>query len=238
MGTPSTADARAHAPGPDYVRSLRQFTSPTIANALELLGVTPRQAVYSNAGIRCLFPELGPVVGFACTATILSAQPPSDPRRIWRTAYWQYTARMPEPKITVVQDLSEHPGGAYWGEVNANIHRALGSQGVITNGTVRDVEEVRALGDFHFFAAGLQVSHGHAHLEDFDRPVKVFEILVHPGDLIHADRHGALVIPLDVACHVADAAREIERREKPMIALCRSGDFSIEELDKLIPHAY
>jgi regulator of RNase E activity RraA len=219
------------------VMMLRRFTSPTIANAMERLGVTLRQSVYTNASIRCLFPELGAVVGYACTATILSAQPASDPRRVWRTEYWEYTQQAPSPKLTVVQDLSEVPGGAYWGEVNANIHRALGSQGVITNGTVRDIEEVQRLG-FHFFASGVQVSHGHAHLEDFNRPVKVFDILVHPGDLIHADRHGAVVIPEEIAERVAEAALQIEADEKPMISVCQSPGFSIAELDKLIPKAY
>jgi regulator of RNase E activity RraA len=99
------------------------------------------------------------------------------------------------------------------------------------------VEEVRGLG-FHLFASGVQVSHGHAHLEDFNRPVRIFDILVHPCDLIHADGHGAVVIPATLARLVAGAAEEIERREKPMIALCQSPEFSIEKLDKLIPHSY
>lgn len=229
--------ANANVPGFEELEELRRFTSPTIANALEDLGVSPLQVAYTNGGIRCLFPDLGPMVGYACTATILSAQPASKPRRVWRTEYWEYTRNSPEPRVTVVQDLSDRPGGAYWGEVNANIHRALGSLGVVTNGTVRDVEEVRGLG-FHFFASGLQVSHGYAHLEDFNRPIKVFDVLVHPGDLIHADRHGAVVIPRNLAGLVAEAAHEIERRERPMIELCKSPDFSIEGLDKLIPDAY
>lgn len=216
---------------------MRRFSSPTMANALEALGVTPQQAVYTDPSVQCLFPALGPMVGYACTATIVSDQPPTTPRRVWRTQYWEYTQRSPEPRVTVMQDLSARPGGAYWGEVNANLHRALGSQGVITNGTVRDVDEVRDLG-FHLFCAGVQVSHGFAHLEDFNHPVTLFGLVVRPGDLIHADRHGAVVIPGDLAGQVVAAAEEIERGEKPMIALCKSPDFSIEALDKLIPHSY
>jgi len=221
----------------EEIDALRRFSSPTIANALEALGLPATAARHTNAGMRCLFPQLGAMVGYACTATILSHRPAAEPRKIWRTHYWKYTRAAAAPRLTVVQDLSEEPGGAYWGEVNANIHRVLGSLGVITNGTVRDIEEVRPLG-FHFFASGVQVSHGYAHLEDFDRPVKVFGMLVYPGDLIHADRHGAVVIPQELAAAVSEAAREVERKEKPMIALCQSPDFSIEELDKLIPHAY
>lgn len=221
----------------ESLETLRRFNSPTIANALELLGLPAAEARHTNSGIHCVFPELGVMVGYACTATIFSHQPAADPRKVWRTEYWKHTQAARAPRVTVMQDLSETPGGAYWGEVNANIHRALGSQGVITNGTVRDLEEARPLG-FHFFASGVQVSHGYAHLADFDRPAKVFGMLVYPGELVHADRHGAVVIPHDLAPKVAEAAREIERKEKPMIALCQSPGFSIAELDKLIPHAY
>jgi regulator of RNase E activity RraA len=216
---------------------LRKFSSPTIANALELLELPAAEARHTSSSIRCIFPELGVMIGYACTATILSHQPAAQPRKVWRTEYWEYTRAAQSPRVTVMQDLSETPGGAYWGEVNANIHRALGSQGVITNGTVRDIEEARPLG-FHFFAGGIQVSHGYAHLKDFKRPVKVFGMLVYPGDLVHADRHGAVVIPHHLAPKVAEAACEIERKERPMITLCQSAGFSIEELDKLIPHAY
>lgn len=216
---------------------MRRFTSPTIANALEALGVVPSQAVYTNASVRCLFPELGPMVGYACTAVILSARPASNPRRIWRTQYWDHTRNSPEPRVTVMQDLSERPQGAYWGEVNANIYRALGSLGVMTNGTARDVDEVRQVG-FHVFCSDVQVSHGFAHLEDFNCPVKLFDVVVHPGALIHADQHGAVVIPSEIASQVVEAAREIEQREKRMIELCKSADFSIEALDKLIPDSY
>jgi len=237
MSDSATAASPIATLGPEQIEALRRFNSPTIANALEALGLPAAEARHSNGGIRCLFPELGVMVGYACTATILSHQPAANPRKVWRTEYWKYTRAARAPRVTVIQDLSETPGGAYWGEVNANIHRALGSQGVITNGTVRDLDEVRPLG-FHFFASGIQVSHGYAHLEDFDRPVKVFGMLVYPGDLVHADRHGAVVIPHHMAPKVAEAACEIERKEKPMIAVCQSADFSIEELDKLIPHAY
>jgi regulator of RNase E activity RraA len=237
MNTPYILDKRiGEILTEEEVETLRNISSPTIANAVETFGVRGRLQGVTNSGIRCLFPELGPVVGYACTATILSGQPAPNPRNVSRTAYWKYTRDCPAPKITVVQDLSESPGGAYWGEVNSSIHKALGSQGVITNGTVRDIEEVKRTG-FHLFASGVQVSHGYAHLEDFNRPVQVFGMLVEPGDLIHADRHGAVIIPRPIARQVAAAAREIEEREKPMLAACRSPHL-IEELDKLISSEY
>ena len=97
------------------------------------------------------------------------------------------------------------------------MHQALGSRGVITDGTVRDLDEVERLG-FHFFASGVQVSHGYAHLEDFNQPVTVFGMKVCPGDLIHADKHGAVVIPHEIAREVAKAAQQFELNEKPILA--------------------
>jgi 4-hydroxy-4-methyl-2-oxoglutarate aldolase len=218
------------------LEQIRRFSSPTIANAIETFHVRPRLEGVTDSRFRCLFPALGPVVGYACTATIHSAQPAPRPRRVSRRAYWEYTRDFPGPRLTVVQDLSETPGGAYWGEVNANVHLALGSQGLVTNGTVRDLDEVLPTG-FHFFASGVQVSHGYAHLEEFNRPVRVFGMLVQPGDLIHADKHGAVVIPREIARDLAEAAREVERREKPMLAACRAAN-PIDELDRLIPSEY
>jgi 4-hydroxy-4-methyl-2-oxoglutarate aldolase len=218
------------------IAALRRFSSPTIANAIETFQIRPRTEGITGPGLHCFFPSLGPVVGYACTAVILSNQPAPEPRNVDRRRYWEYVRSMPAPRISVVQDLSETPGGAYWGEVNANIHLALGSQGVITNGTVRDLTEVERTG-FHFFASGVQVSHGWAHLEDFNRPVKVFGMLVYPGDLIHADKHGAVVIPKEIAREVAAAAEKVEAAEKPMLAACKS-DNIIEELDRLIPREY
>lgn len=215
---------------------LRAFSSPTIANAVESFQVRPRLAGVTDARIRCLFPALGPVVGYACTAAIASAEPAAQPRSVSRRKYWEYVRSFAGPRISVVQDLSPTPGGAYWGEVNAGMHKSLGSQGVITNGTVRDLNEVESIG-FHFFASGVQVSHGFAHLESFNEPVEVFGMRVNPGDLIHADRHGAVVIPREITTRVADAADRVTIDEKPMLAACLL-DNPIDELDRLISPEY
>lgn len=220
----------------DELNRLRQFNSPTIANAVESFQVRPRMAGVTDARIRCLFPGLGAVVGYAVTARIASATPAAQPRTVSRKAYWEYVRSFPAARLSVVQDDSAEPGGAYWGEVNASIHRALGSQGVITNGTVRDLDDVEPLG-FHFFASGVQVSHGYAHLEAFGEAVEVFGMRVNPGDLIHADRHGAVVIPHEVARLTADAAERVMIDEKPMLAACRLEN-PIGELDRLVSKEY
>jgi len=233
----SPVPKKTHALSPPELDALRRINSPTIANAIETFDIRPRGEGVTNTRIRCLFPEFGVLLGYACTATIISAKPAPARRRISRTAYWDYTKQFPGPKITVVQDLSAVPGGAYWGEVNASIHLALGSQGVVTNGSARDLDEVRATG-FHLFSSGVSVSHGFAHLEDFRLPVTVFGMKVRSGDLVHADRHGAVVIPREIASEVANAATEIDRTERKMLDLCRSKSFSIARLDKLISPEY
>ena len=215
------------------LEALRRFSTPTVSNALERLGLAQREQRYTDSSIRCVFPEFGVIIGYACTLVIPSACPGENPRFTPRNPCWDHILAALAPRIVVSQDLDQPPRGAYFGEVNANIHRALGCVGLITNGCVRDLEEVRTLG-FPFYAASLSVSHAYCHLEDFNQPVTVGGMSVRPGELIHADRHGALVVPSDYVPRLVEAAREVEQYEKPMIALCRSSDFSTEKLAELL----
>lgn len=221
----------------DVIDALRRFNSPTIANAIETFGIRRRDEGCTMQQVRCIFPEYGVLVGFACTATMSSGQPPAKPRTVNRRDYWQYLAAAPGPKVVVMEDLTDPPAGAYWGEVNTNIHRALGCTGLVTNGSVRDLDEVRPQ-RFPMFAGAVTVSHAYAHLEDFGKAVKIGNLVVHPGDLIHADQHGFVVVPRDIAAQVPDAAREIERKERVIISLCQSPDFSIDHLDPLVHPDY
>jgi 4-hydroxy-4-methyl-2-oxoglutarate aldolase len=224
-------------PTPEQLATLRSVSTPTIANAIEQLDVRPRGQGFTGPGVRCIYPNSGVMLGYACTALILSGQPAAPKRLVDRTQYWEYTRRAPSPKVTVIQDLSPEPLGAYIGEVNAHIHIALGSVGILTNGTVRDVPEMKATG-LHIFARDVSVSHAYAHLEDFNRQVQVFGMDVHPGDLIHADVHGAVVIPHAIASEVAARGRAIEHAEKVIIDLCRGGNFSLAQLDPLVSPEY
>jgi regulator of RNase E activity RraA len=221
---------------PDELAELRRFPSPTVANALERFRLRSRCDGVTHIGVQCQYPELGPVVAYAVTLTVRSARPPEGGKSPSRKPYWDYVLTAPAPRIVVAQELDQPPGGSFWGEVNANIHQALGCVGALTDGTVRDLDEVRRLG-FHFLSAGVEVSHGYARLEAFNVPVTVFGMAVRPGDLIHADRHGAVVIPAAVARQVADACRAVEEYERPMIQLCQSPEFSTAKLAELMSHA-
>ena len=212
---------------------LRAINTPTIANAIEVLGIRRRSEGFTNSSIRSMFPDLGVMLGYAVTATIRSATPPEESRRASMKAYWDHIANISAPRVVVAQELDQPAAGAWWGEVNSNIHRALGCIGVVTDGIVRDLDEVRPLG-FQFFATGVAVSHVHAHLEDFNKPVTVGGMAVTPGDLIHADKHGAIVIPVQHARELIDAVMAVERYERPIIQLCKSPEFSTAKLEQLV----
>lgn len=218
---------------PDQLQVLRKFSTPTISNALERLGLPHSLDNQTDGSIRCMYPELGAMVGYAVTATIRSAAPCANPKYPSRKPYWDHILRYPSPRIAVIEDLDDPPAGAYVGEVNSNIHRALGCIGIITDGCVRDLDEVAAL-KFGLWARAIAVTHAHCHLEDFEIPVKVGGLKISPGDLIHADRHGALVIPKNLAAQVAAAAKAVENYEQPMIHLAKSPEFSTQKLAELL----
>ena len=217
---------------PTELDALRKLTTPTVSNAIELFKVRPRNQGFMSPQIRCLFPELGVMTGHAVTARFAANQPATRPAS--RSDFWRSALEIPEPRVVVLQDLDQPSGvGAFFGEVQTNIHRRLGCVGVVTNGHVRDLDEVKALG-FHYFAGGVCVSHAYVHLIDFGSPVSVGGMSVHPGDLIHADKHGVLVIPKEIARDLPAAAAKVASREQRIIAHCQAPDFSLEELQRLI----
>jgi len=182
-----------------------------------------------DPSVRCIFQDLGVMVGYACTATIMAELPPTA-RNISRFDYWDAIVRVPEPRIAVIQDLDQPgPVGSFWGEVNASIHKALGCIGTVTNGGVRDLDEVHEMG-FQYFASKVLASHGYVHPVDAGIPVKVGGIAVKPGDLLHGDKHGLISIPIEIAGQVADAARTLENVERQIMTYCNSPSFTLEGL--------
>lgn len=224
----------------EELEALKQINTPTISNAIETFKVRPRNQGFMSPEVKCIFPELGVMVGYACTARIMADQPapPAPPapsgKYVSRTDYWDYILSIPTPRVVVIQDLDQPPAvGSFWGEVNGNIHKALGCIGTVTNGGVRDLDEVKEM-RFHFFASAPIVSHAYVHLVDYGTPVKVGGVIVNSGDLVHADKHGVIVIPKEIAKDVAKAAADVERNEKPIINLCQSPDFTVEKLKALV----
>jgi 4-hydroxy-4-methyl-2-oxoglutarate aldolase len=214
---------------PEQLEALRRFDAPTVANAIETFNVRPRNTGFMSPAVRCMFPDLGVMVGYACTAIIAADyQPPAQPK-VSRPDWWRAILATPAPRVVVMQDSDGQPVGSFWGEVQGNIHKALGCLGVVTNGGVRDLDEARAMG-FHFFASAILVSHAYVHLVDINVPVSVGGMVVQPGDLIHADKHGAQVIPLDIAPQIPEAVAKLVASERRIIDVCQSPDFSLEKL--------
>jgi len=212
---------------PSLLEALKRFDSPTLSNAIETFAIRPRDEGYMSMDIRCFFPELGPLVGYAATATIRAR---GEPAHGDQTALYQHVREIPEPRVVVVQDLDEPPGcGSLWGEVNATIFGALGCAGCVTDGCVRDLKEARAMG-FQFFARGPGVSHAYVRVETVAEPVTVGGLRVTPGDLIHADQHGVLLIPHEVAAELPAAAERVIAGEQSLLKWVRSSDFNADEL--------
>jgi 4-hydroxy-4-methyl-2-oxoglutarate aldolase len=214
----------------ETIAALRNISTPTVSNAVELFNLRPRNEGFMSPEIRCLFPDLGVMVGYAVTGRFAADQPAT--RATSRYEFWKHVQEIPEPRVMVLQDL-DHPAGvgAYFGEVQTTIHKRLGCVGVVTNGHVRDLDEVHALG-FHYFAAGVCVSHAYVHLIDFGGPVKIGGTIVRTGDLIHADKHGVLLVPKQTARDIPKAAAQVAEREQRILSHCQAPDFSLEELKK------
>ena len=211
----------------DQLEALRRYNTPTISNAIETFNIRKRHLGFLPHKIRCLFPDLGPIVGYAVTSqTQASPTEESSPDII--ADYFRYVAAAPGPKIAVGQDLDDPPGlGAQFGEVTASIHKKLGCVGHITDGCPRDLDEVHDLG-FQLFGLNPCVSHAYVRLVDFGKPVQLAGVEIRPGDLIHADKHGVCIIPLEIAARLVDACSEVERLEKPLLDMCRSDNFDLE----------
>jgi 4-hydroxy-4-methyl-2-oxoglutarate aldolase len=210
--------------------ALRRLDTCTVSNAIEAFKLRLRNAGFANSRVRCVFEDLPPMVGYAATARLRSGEPPITGSYHDRTDWWNSILRVPAPRIAVLQDLDEPPGvGAFLGDMNAAILRALGCVGYVTNGAVRELPRVRDMG-LHLFAGNVAVSHANAHIFDFGSPVNVGGLEVRPGDLLHGDRHGLLTVPKEIAAEIPPVAARLREGEQRVIDSCRSQEFSVEKL--------
>ena len=211
----------------EELEALSKWSTCAISNGIELFNIRPRNQGFMLPDIQSRFPELGPMIGYAATAVI--AADSQEGRRVSPPDWWEVLSKIPEPRIVVIHDLDRPVVGSFWGEVNGNIHKALGCTGTVTDGSVRDLDEVRDLG-FHFFSSCVSVSHAYVHLVEVGVPVKVGGLEVKPGDLIMGDKHGVISIPLEIAPDVPKAAQMVEDWERRVISFCKSEKFTREGL--------
>jgi 4-hydroxy-4-methyl-2-oxoglutarate aldolase len=199
---------------PSVLETLRRYDSSTVCNVIELFKIRPNVSGYMNGSIRALYPDLPPAVGYCTTATFRSAFPSSEANVYRRIAeHVERMQELPEPRMVVIQDLDEPPAAAALGEVVSRLYKRFGCAGYITNGGSRDVLQVKEL-NFPVFASSVIVSHGYPHLEEIHVPVHVGGLVVRPGDLLHADANGVVMIPSSIAEIVAETCEEFCAAER------------------------
>jgi len=215
--------------------ALRQLDTCMVSNAIETFDLRLRNAGFADASIRCMFEDAPPMVGYAATARLRSGQPPVAGRRFCdRTDWWNSILEIPAPRIVVLEDIDNPAGvGAFVGDGHAAMLVALGCVGYVTNGAVRELPKIRKLG-LHLFAGNVAVSHAYAHIFAFGSAVKVGGLEVHPGDLLHGNRHGLLTVPKEIASEIPTVAAKLEQTKQKVIDLCRSSEFSVDKLRQVI----
>ena len=213
--------------------ALARFDTPTICNALELVMPERRALGFNRRPLVAPVPGTKPVVGYARTVTIRTREPhPRDKEaaRDTRLRYYDYIGRAPLPSLCIMQDVDGPDAGfgCFWGEVQSNLHRALGCAGVVTDGAVRDIDAWAE--GFFVLAGSVMPSHAHVDIVDFGGTVSVAGMVVSSDDIVHADRHGAVVIPRAAVAELAEAAMLLARREKIVLDACNAPGFRAADL--------
>lgn len=215
---------------PEQLNQLRQIDSPTVSNAIERFQVRPRVEGFAGWTLRCAFPELGSMVGYAVTCTADSTtEARADDRGLLRL--WEAIEAAPKPVVLVIKDTGpERSRSCHMGEVMATTAKALGAVGCVSDGGLRDVVEVRALGGFQYFCPGFVVSHGNPVVCEINLPVTLDGLAVRPLDLLHGDLNGILVVPDGVAALVADEAERVRAAEREVLDFVRTPGLTVEKL--------
>jgi regulator of RNase E activity RraA len=208
----------------DDLQTLAQWDTPTICNGLELVAPERRAIGFTVEPVVAADRRLPPIVGLARTGLIRAREPPRGaipPREAW----YEYVEDAGLPTIAVIQDIDERPGyGAFWGEVQSTVHQALGVLGCVTNGSFRDCGMLAP--GFQILGGSIGPSHAHVHMLQFNCQVNVFGLPVGPDDIIHADAHGAVVIPAVAVTGLPAAIELVSRREKLILDMARSPGFT------------
>jgi regulator of RNase E activity RraA len=216
---------------------LRRYDTPTVSNAIESFGVRDRTDGYASSAIRCEFPDLGPLVGYAVTCTIDSTTGgPQRPTRLLDLI--DTLARAGSPSVIVCQYVgSDRERGCFLGDMSAALYRRLGAVGVITDMPNRDLPSIqRRAPGFHVFGAGTVASHGNGAVIDVGTPVVVAGLRVRPGDLVHADANGVISIPLAIASEIAEAAERVWENEQTVFDKILDPASPLEEIKRAFTH--
>jgi 4-hydroxy-4-methyl-2-oxoglutarate aldolase len=217
-------------PALSWIESLRNVDTPTISNAIELLKIRPKEEGFAPLDIRCLFPELGRMCGYAVTAQVETVTQTGKKEEASFIDLFEAASRSPKPAVIVLQEIGDRANfAAHCGEVMATIFKQVGGVGLITDSGVRDLAEVRALG-FHYFARGAVASHANFRIARVAVAVQVLGFPVQPEDLLHGDENGLLQIPRTASERLFDAITAVRSRERELMDFVRTPDFAPSRL--------
>ncbi len=213
---------------------LKKVDTPTVCNAIEVAQGKRGFDAFTRGTMLCSDPDAGSMVGYARTARIAAVNPPEDPPEVIRERrmdYYRHMATGTGPALAVVEDM-DYPDciGAYWGEINTTVHKGFGLGGALTNGVMRDLGDLPD--KFPVVAGSIGPSHGFVHVKEIGTPVTIFGLAVRNGDLVHADRHGALVIPTDVMDTLERAIHKLLETEKLVLDPARAPGFDLATFEK------
>ena len=205
---------------------LARVDTPTVCNAIEVVQGKRGFQGFTRGTMICTEPGRA-LVGYAATAQIAALAPSMEAPEVLkarRMAYYRAMHDAPKPSVAVIEDL-DYPNciGAYWGEINTTIHKGFGMSGALTNGVVRDLGDLAQ--DFPVIAGSIGPSHGFVHVRSIGQTVRVMGLDVRQGDLVHADRHGAVVVPVEVIARLAAAVRKLQETERLVLDPARKPGF-------------
>jgi len=216
---------------PELLSLLRKVDTPTVCNAIEVAQGQRGFNKFTRGTMFCSSSNPTPMVGFAKTAKIAAISPPTESQEIIkrrRMAYYRYMSDFSGPAVAVIEDI-DYPEciGAYWGEINTKVHKGFGISGALTNGVMRDLGDMAE--GFPVVAGSIGPSHGFVHIREIDSEVNIFGLSVLPGDLIHADLHGAVVIPNEVISSLKDAIHKLFASERLILDPAEKEGFSFDD---------
>lgn len=215
------------------LKVLSWVDTPTVCNAIEVAQAKRGYCKFTRSTVSCSTTGGLPLVGYARTARIIGTQPLDDEKEIAQSGlklYFEYITKVTPPCMMVVQDM-DYPNcvGAFWGEISSHIHKKLGYSGVLTNGVMRDIN---ALPDhFPIIAGSIGPSQGHARVVDTGKPVEIFGLTVTEGDFIHADQHGAVIIPPDILPVIDKVITELIGIEGKILGPISKDNLTFEEIE-------
>ena len=220
------------------INSVTGMQTCAVSYAIESLNIRSRTEGFMTPDIKSMFPDMGSIAGFAVTAVIKASTPPSGNMNYSRVKWVDEILKIPGPRVIVMKDL-DHPFviGSFWGEVQSAIHSSLDCVGVVTDGGVRDLDEMQEWG-FNAFASTALVSRANVHLVEANIPVTIGGVTVNPGDLLLGDKHGVISIPKDIVKDLPDAIAKVEAGEKEIIDVCKAQNFSPEKLKDILRKRY